>query len=83
VVTARAVGGLVRRAGAPGTPPGRWAQRPGAGRGMIESDFGFHGRSAANKLSKFRENWPGGGAGWTNRTERARAGLSGCVAPPV
>ena len=39
---------------------------------MIAKDFAFCGFSAADKLLKFRDHGPGGGAGWTIRTERAR-----------
>jgi hypothetical protein len=49
-------------------------RRPRAERGVIANDFAFRGRSAANKLSKFRESRTGGSASGTTRTERARAG---------
>ncbi len=50
------------------------ARRPRAERGVIANDFAFRGRSAANKLSKFRGSRTGGSATGTTRTERARAG---------
>jgi hypothetical protein len=41
---------------------------------MIVKDFDFRGILTANKLSKYRDHGPGGGAAGTTRTERARAG---------
>jgi hypothetical protein len=39
---------------------------------MIDSDFAFHGNSAANKLRNFHDHAPRRDVGGTNRTERAR-----------
>jgi hypothetical protein len=46
---------------------------PRARCGVIAKDFAFRGISAANELSDYRDHGPGRGAGWTNRTKRARA----------